>query len=121
MERLLLFVKQHVAGAGNAVVWVQVENSASAAGYIAHNFFGQPSEKMKVVGVTGTNGKTTIATLIIQALYRIGMYLRIAEHGGKSYRGYHYSRYAYHTRCRQFESAADNKWWMQVAPMCLWK
>jgi UDP-N-acetylmuramoyl-L-alanyl-D-glutamate--2,6-diaminopimelate ligase len=44
--------------------YVQVEDSAKAAGYIAHNFFGQPSEKMKVVGVTGTNGKTTIATLL---------------------------------------------------------
>jgi UDP-N-acetylmuramoyl-L-alanyl-D-glutamate--2,6-diaminopimelate ligase len=46
------------------IVYVQVENSAAAAGYIAHNFFGQPTEKMKVVGVTGTNGKTTIATLL---------------------------------------------------------
>jgi UDP-N-acetylmuramoyl-L-alanyl-D-glutamate--2,6-diaminopimelate ligase len=44
--------------------YVQVEDSAKAAGYIAHNFFGQPSEKMKLVGVTGTNGKTTIATLL---------------------------------------------------------
>ncbi len=44
--------------------YVQVENSAEAAGYIAHNFYGQPSEKMKLVGVTGTNGKTTIATLL---------------------------------------------------------
>ena len=44
--------------------YVQVEDSAKAAGYIAHNFFGQTSEKMKLVGVTGTNGKTTIATLL---------------------------------------------------------
>ncbi len=54
------------------VVWVQVENSASAAGYIAHNFFGQPSEKMKVVGVTGTNGKTTIATLLFNLFTGLG-------------------------------------------------
>jgi UDP-N-acetylmuramoyl-L-alanyl-D-glutamate--2,6-diaminopimelate ligase len=33
------------------VVYVQVENSAAAAGYMAHNFYGQPSEKMKIVGV----------------------------------------------------------------------
>ena len=45
------------------VVYVQVENSAEAAGYIATNFFEQPSERMKVVGVTGTNGKTTIAKI----------------------------------------------------------
>ena len=48
----------------NGVVYVQVENSAAAAGYIAHNFFEQPSSKMRLVGVTGTNGKTTIATLL---------------------------------------------------------
>jgi UDP-N-acetylmuramoyl-L-alanyl-D-glutamate--2,6-diaminopimelate ligase len=46
------------------VTYVQVENSAIAAGFIAHNFYGQPSEKIKLIGVTGTNGKTTIATLL---------------------------------------------------------
>src|SRR5512135_501915 len=45
------------------VTYVQVERSAVAAGLMAHNFFGQPSEKLKLVGVTGTNGKTTIVTL----------------------------------------------------------
>jgi UDP-N-acetylmuramoyl-L-alanyl-D-glutamate--2,6-diaminopimelate ligase len=54
------------------VVYVQVENSAAAAGYIAHHFFGQPSEKMKVVGVTGTNGKTTIATLLYKLFTSLG-------------------------------------------------
>jgi UDP-N-acetylmuramoyl-L-alanyl-D-glutamate--2,6-diaminopimelate ligase len=53
-------------------VYVQVENSAEAAGYIASNFFGQPSEKMKVVGVTGTNGKTTIATLLYKLFTSLG-------------------------------------------------
>ena len=50
------------------MVYVQVENSAAAAGYIAHNFYGQPSEKLKLVGVTGTNGKTTIAHYYISSL-----------------------------------------------------
>lgn len=54
------------------ITYVQVENSAEAVGYIAHNFFGQPSEKMKVVGVTGTNGKTTIATLLYQLFTSLG-------------------------------------------------
>ena len=54
------------------VIYIQVENSASAAGYIAHNFFGQPSEKMRVVGVTGTNGKTTIATLLYKLFTGLG-------------------------------------------------
>ena len=47
-----------------SVAYVQVENSAVAAAELAHNFYGQPSEKIKLVGVTGTNGKTTIATLL---------------------------------------------------------
>lgn len=54
------------------VVYVEVENSAIAAGYIAANFFGRPSEKVKLVGVTGTNGKTTIATLLYKLFVRLG-------------------------------------------------
>ena len=49
------------------VTYVKVDNSAYVLGVAASNFFGNPSEKMKLVGVTGTNGKTTIATL----LYRL--------------------------------------------------
>ena len=48
------------------VTYVQVENSSAAAGQMAHNFYGQPSEKLKLVGVTGTNGKTTVATLLFK-------------------------------------------------------
>ena len=55
-----------------AVVYVQVENSAAAAGEAAHNFFGHPSEKIKLVGVTGTNGKTTVATLLYKLFTSLG-------------------------------------------------
>jgi UDP-N-acetylmuramoyl-L-alanyl-D-glutamate--2,6-diaminopimelate ligase len=54
------------------VVYIQVENSAAAAGYMAGNFFGRPSEKVQLVGVTGTNGKTTIATLLYKLFTRLG-------------------------------------------------
>ncbi|MBI2731557.1 MAG: UDP-N-acetylmuramoyl-L-alanyl-D-glutamate--2,6-diaminopimelate ligase [Sphingobacteriales bacterium] len=54
------------------VTYVQVENSAAAAGYIAHNYFGAPTEKIKLVGVTGTNGKTTIATLLFKLFSGLG-------------------------------------------------
>ncbi|HPD55086.1 MAG TPA: Mur ligase domain-containing protein, partial [Bacteroidia bacterium] len=47
--------EQRVAG----VTYVRVQDSALALGQIAANFFGNPSEKLKLVGVTGTNGKTT--------------------------------------------------------------
>lgn len=56
----------------NGITYVEVEDSAVAAGYIAHNFFGSPSEKMKVVGVTGTNGKTTIVTLLYKLFTSLG-------------------------------------------------
>lgn len=46
------------------ITYVEVENSAVAAGIISHNFFGEPSTKYKLIGVTGTNGKTTVATLL---------------------------------------------------------
>ena len=56
----------------DAVTYVQVENSGAAAGYMAHHFYGQPSEKIKLVGVTGTNGKTTIATLLYKLFTSLG-------------------------------------------------
>ena len=43
---------------------IQVQDSAEAAGLIAHQFQGSPSRRVKLVGVTGTNGKTTVATLL---------------------------------------------------------
>lgn len=55
-----------------SVVYVQVKNSAAAAGYMAGNFYGKPSEKMKVIGITGTNGKTTIATLLYKLFTILG-------------------------------------------------
>jgi len=56
----------------NEITYVQVENSASATGFVAHNFYDQPSEKLKLVGVTGTNGKTTIATLLYKLFTVLG-------------------------------------------------
>jgi len=54
------------------VTYVQVENPAQAAGFMAHEFYGRPSEQMIVVGVTGTNGKTTIATLLFKLFSGLG-------------------------------------------------
>lgn len=54
------------------ITYVQSENSAEAAGLLAHNFFDQPSAKLKLVGVTGTNGKTTIATLLYKLFTCLG-------------------------------------------------
>lgn len=54
------------------VTYVQTNNSAEAAGLIAHNFYDQPTTKLKLVGVTGTNGKTTIATLLYKLFTCLG-------------------------------------------------
>ena len=54
------------------ITYVQVINSAKALGIIASNFFGNPSEKIKVVAVTGTNGKTTTVTLLHQLFVAMG-------------------------------------------------
>jgi UDP-N-acetylmuramoyl-L-alanyl-D-glutamate--2,6-diaminopimelate ligase len=54
------------------VTYIQTADSAEAAGQIAHNFFESPSDVLKLVGVTGTNGKTTIATLLYKLFTGLG-------------------------------------------------
>ncbi len=51
-----------------AVVYIQVDDSRAALGFIADNFYDNPSSKLNLVGITGTNGKTTVATLLFQLL-----------------------------------------------------
>ena len=50
----------------------QVENTSNALSIVAHNFFGEPSGQLKLIGVTGTNGKTTIATLLYDLYTNMG-------------------------------------------------
>lgn len=54
------------------ITYIQVENSARAMGFAAANFYQHPSKKLKLVGVTGTNGKTSIATLLFRLFRRLG-------------------------------------------------
>ena len=54
------------------VVMIPVEGLDKHLGEIANRFFGSPSKAMKVIGVTGTNGKTTVAWLIAQCMERLG-------------------------------------------------
>jgi UDP-N-acetylmuramoyl-L-alanyl-D-glutamate--2,6-diaminopimelate ligase len=54
------------------VTFVQVEDSADALGIIASAFYGHPSRKLKLTGITGTNGKTTVATLLFHAFRNLG-------------------------------------------------
>jgi len=54
------------------ITYLQVQNSNEAVAYIAHNFYNEPSQKTKLVGVTGTNGKTTIATVLFKLFTQLG-------------------------------------------------
>lgn len=54
------------------VTYVKVTDSSLALGYIACNFYDHPSEKLKLVGVTGTNGKTTTVTLLFNLFKSLG-------------------------------------------------
>ncbi|MBP6215071.1 MAG: UDP-N-acetylmuramoyl-L-alanyl-D-glutamate--2,6-diaminopimelate ligase [Chitinophagaceae bacterium] len=64
--------EQIPASVKEGIVYVEVQSSAAAAALMANNFYDRPSEKVKLVGVTGTNGKTTIATLLYKLFTRLG-------------------------------------------------
>lgn len=54
------------------ITYIQVSNSSEAAGHMAHNFYDEPSLKFRLIGVTGTNGKTTIATVLSKLFTELG-------------------------------------------------
>lgn len=56
----------------DGVTYVQVESTEDCVGIVATTYFGNPSSKLKLVGVTGTNGKTTIATLLYNMFRKFG-------------------------------------------------
>lgn len=71
----------------DGITYVQTSNSAEAAGIVAHNFYDQPTTKLKLVGVTGTNGKTTIAALLYKVFtclgYKCGLVSTVANQIGE--------------------------------------
>jgi len=62
-------VQQDVQGVPKNVVVIKVSDTRKAMAYIAANFYGNPSEKLRLIGVTGTNGKTT-TTCFIEEIFR---------------------------------------------------
>ncbi|MCG2432026.1 UDP-N-acetylmuramoyl-L-alanyl-D-glutamate--2,6-diaminopimelate ligase [Aequorivita xiaoshiensis] len=57
----------------NGITYVQVVDTHKALAIMAANFYGNPSEDLKLVGITGTNGKTTISTLLYKLFKKAGM------------------------------------------------
>ncbi|MBB6459602.1 UDP-N-acetylmuramoyl-L-alanyl-D-glutamate--2,6-diaminopimelate ligase [Flammeovirga kamogawensis] len=56
----------------DGITYIKINSTSQAAGIIAANFFDNPSEKVKVVAVTGTNGKTTVVTLLQNLFIKLG-------------------------------------------------
>lgn len=54
------------------IAYIVVEDAQAASGKLATTFFGNPSQRVKLVGVTGTNGKTTVATLLYRLFMEMG-------------------------------------------------
>lgn len=54
------------------ITYIQVENSAKSMGIAASNFYGNPSKKLALIGVTGTNGKTSVVTLQFNLFRKLG-------------------------------------------------
>lgn len=64
--------EQIASDAADDICWITTTDSSKALGRLASNFYGNPSASLKLVGVTGTNGKTTIATLLFRMFTRLG-------------------------------------------------
>lgn len=81
-----LILSERLAPPEPPAAWVQVENARQALAQAAANFFGQPSQHLQLLGVTGTNGKTTtsflIEALLRQAGWTMGLLGTIAYHVG---------------------------------------
>lgn len=70
--RAILCEQLPEGAASGTVTYVQVSSTEDAVGKVATQFYGDPSRRLKLVGVTGTNGKTTIATLLYNMLRKMG-------------------------------------------------
>lgn len=80
------YLPDDMANGANSTLFLLVKDGRRAAALAASNFYGNPSHKLKLVGVTGTNGKTSIATLLYRLFkglgYQCGLLSTIANYVG---------------------------------------
>lgn len=68
----VLIIAETTPDDNSSVAWVQTSDSSIALAVMAANFFGEPAKQLTIVGVTGTNGKTTVATLLYKLFRSMG-------------------------------------------------
>ncbi len=71
-------------------VCIKFENTRKALPFVAASFFGHPAEKMKIVGITGTKGKTSVANMICACLNGMGISCGYIGTSGAEYAGLHF-------------------------------
>lgn len=90
----VIVYQDDISNEREGVTYVKVGDTADAAGKMATHWYGDPSSKLKLVGVTGTNGKTTTATLLYDMFrklgYKAGLLSTVANYvDGKEYHATH--------------------------------
>ena len=82
----------------NQVVWITTQNSREALAILASNYFDCPSAKLKLVGVTGTNGKTTVTSLLHRLFEKAGYATGLLSTISVKYSGNEINANAHHSR-----------------------
>lgn len=77
-------IPQHI---NSNITYVVIKNIQKEMGRIAGNFYGHPSRKLKIIAVTGTNGKTSVATFASQALQKLGQKTLLLSTAGNYFNG----------------------------------
>ncbi len=71
--RVIVAEREPESSLQDNILWIQVDNSRRSASFIARNFYGKPDRQLTIIGVTGTNGKTTVVHLLYEGAKGLGL------------------------------------------------